>query len=144
LQDLTSVWARVCMTPDNYVEEYTLFSNAVSQVGDMVSARMGKIEYVPPTRVNNLPSIVSDPLLLLVIRGETINDIGTMMPETLTLDGPIATVVWLHALDFDYETLSDLTGREPWVSSMRPTERKVVSELLGRLRPKAKRIQDSA
>ena len=133
MQDATAVWARVTIQPDMRVLNYSLFSNESLPSGDITSSQIGHVWCTPPVPPSRLPPNISNPLLLIIMNGNSIANIGGFLRSP----HPAATehVVWLYNVTFTYNDLTTLMESEPWKTSTPHLGKQIAAELLARLRP---------
>ena len=142
MQTHTSLWARVTMPNQRLIHSYQLYANSRVDGGNLVSTGIGHVNYKPPQRVLELPRCLADRLTLIIMKGGSVEDVGTVMPEASALDTlaslaarTTGRVVWLYDLTFTHEDLLDLHRSEKWPLIQTKSEREVYQKLLDRLHP---------
>jgi hypothetical protein len=132
MQDATTLWARVLLSSENKVSEYALFANEKVESGELVSSGMGGEWFNPPIPASALPRPLSDPLILVLMHGASIDGIGMWLREP---EMQLSNVVWLHNITLTHSDLREYIRRETWQQKATVRQQKVAQELLSRLRP---------
>ncbi len=132
MQDITSLWVRVELTPDTRVSSYQMFSDSQLEHGELTSTSIGTVYVSPPKRATELPRCIADPLTIVIMHGGEVEDVGAMLTGGRWRS--LGTAAWLYDVSMNYTTLYEIAKEQSWVKSTATIQSRAMNELLDRLR----------
>lgn len=131
MRDTQFVWVRVELTRSSLVDHYTIYVNEATS-DDLVSSSIGTVYYKPPVRCTDLPPPIADPLMLIIMRGRGIKDIGDTQPVS-RINNAMGTIVWLYTVKLSREQLVLIMESESWKQNSTKKESRAMQKVVDQL-----------
>lgn len=139
MQSDKQAWVRIELTPASLVSSYTIY--VIQLEYDLVSSSIGTVKFVDPVRCVDLLRPIADPLMLIIMRGKSIADVGDIQPVS-RMNPHTGTIVWLYATQLSRTQLISISESEEWKQNSTKKEARLMGKLIRQLTPE--HITDSA
>lgn len=141
MQSDKQAWVRVELTPASLVSSYTIYVMQLEPKDDLVSSSIGTVKFVDPVRCVDLLRPIADPLMLIIMRGKSIADVGDIQPVS-RMNPHTGTIVWLYATQLSRTQLVSISESEEWKQNSTKKEARLMGKLIRQLATEP--ITDSA
>lgn len=139
MQSDKQAWVRIELTSASLVSSYTIY--VIQLEYDLVSSSIGTVKFVDPVRCVDLLRPIADPLMLIIMRGKSIADVGDIQPVS-RMNPNTGTIVWLYATQLSRTQLISISESEEWKQNSTKKEARLMGKLIRQLTPE--HITDSA
>lgn len=131
MQNAKPAWVRVMLTHTSLVSSYTLY---VVELGndDLISSSIGTLKFIEPVRCMSLIQPIADPLMLIIMRGGGVKDVGDVQPVRRT-NPNAGSIVWLYNIELTKEQLKTLSESAEWKQNATTKEARRMGILLRQL-----------
>jgi hypothetical protein len=131
MRDTQFVWVRLELLRSSLVDHYTIYVNEATS-DDLVSSSIGTVYYKPPVRCTELPPPIADPLMLIIMRGGGVKDIGDTQPVN-RINNAMGTIVWLYTVKLNRAQLLSIMESESWKQNSTKKESRAMQKALDQL-----------
>lgn len=132
MQSDKQTWVRVELTPASLVSLYTIYVIQLEPKDDLISSSVGTVKFVDPVRCVDLLRPIADPLMLIIMRGKRIADVGDIQPVS-RMNPHTGTIVWLYGIYLSRSQLVSISESKEWKQNATKKEARLMGKLICQL-----------